>query len=159
MACISSVDLQTRLDVQELLSRWCHYLDHGQSQEWSRLFTLDSRVDAGPLGTFTGRDEIAQLPQRVADKGQGLWRHHLSNMMFERTGNLRELKVSAYCLTTDWSAGGALIQCSDFSAMLEYRCHWQIASMVTEPVGTMVTQNGIPSIAPSFATGACALPN
>lgn len=159
MGCISSVDLQTRLDVQELLSRWCHYLDHGQSQEWSRLFTLEGRVDAGMLGTFVGRDQISQLPERVAEKGGGLWRHHLSNIMFERTGSPRELEIRAYCLTTDWRAGGALVQGCDFTARLEKRCHWQIASMVTTPVGDTASPERLANLTPPYMAGSSSLPH
>jgi 3-phenylpropionate/cinnamic acid dioxygenase small subunit len=134
MTCISTVDLQTKMEVHELLSRFCHYLDHGKTEEWSQLFTTDAVLDVASLGLYDGRDEIAQIPQRVTQLGDGFWRHHLSNVMFTRTEQVRELEINAYCLTTDWSRGGALVNCADFRAILKSRCHWQVHHLVLTPV-------------------------
>lgn len=139
MGMISTVALQTKMDVQELLSRFCHYIDHGNAAEWSRLFTLDGTLDVAPLGVFTGREDIETVPALVHQKGGGLWRHHLSNVMFDRTADPRELEIRAYCLTTDWGKGGALAHCFDFHAVLRNRCHWQIAHLVMTPVDPSMT--------------------
>lgn len=135
MGCISTVDLQTKVDVQELLSRFCHFLDHDRSAEWARLFTADCRIDIGPLGTFRGREAVSALPAMVTECGGGLWRHHLTNVMLERTGTARELDLNAYCLITDWGDQGRMVACSDFHARLENRCHWQIADLTMRPLG------------------------
>lgn len=134
MGCISTVDLQTKTEVHELLSRFCHYLDHNKTAEWSQLFTTDAVIDGGYAGLYEGRAEIAQLPEKIALLGGGYWRHHLSNVMFSRTNLAREMEINAYCLTTDWSKEGALVHCSDFRAILKDRCHWQIHNLVLTPV-------------------------
>ncbi|MGV3770158.1 MAG: nuclear transport factor 2 family protein [Sphingobium phenoxybenzoativorans] len=135
MGCISTVDLQTKMEVQELVSRFCHFLDHNNAQEWTRLFTTDCHLDAGSVGIFNGRAAIIGIPELVYAKSAGNWRHHLSNVMIDRTGNARELEIHAYCLVTDWSKKGALISCYDFHARLQNRCHWQIADLKMRPVG------------------------
>lgn len=136
MGCISTVDLQTKMEVQELVSRYCHFLDHNNAHEWARLFTADCRLDCGSLGDFEGRTAIVEIPALVYAKGAGNLRHHLSNVMMERTGNARELELHAYCLVTDWGQKGAMVACFDFHARLRNRCHWQIAELTMKPVGT-----------------------
>lgn len=135
MGCISTVDLQTKMDIQELLSRYCHFIDHNNAIEWARLFTADCRMDCGSMGIFDGRAAIAGIPALVQAKGGGNLRHHLSNVMMERTANPRELDMHAYCLLTDWSRQGAMVACFDFHARLQNRCHWQIAELSMKPVG------------------------
>lgn len=134
MGSISTVDLQTKMDVHELLSRFCHFLDHNSGSEWARLFTPTAVIEKGPLGSFSGHSEISQIPAMVAEKGDGLLRHHLTNVMFERTGNPRELVIDAYFLGTDWGQGGALVHSADFKAVLQNRCHWQIAHLQLIPI-------------------------
>lgn len=140
MGCVSTVDLQTKMEAHELLSRFCHYLDHNKTSEWSHLFTADAVVDGGHMGIYEGRAEIAQIPAKISHLGNGFWRHHLSNVMFERTGHPRELEINAYCLTTDWSKEGALVHCSDFRAILKNRCHWQLHNLVLTPVAEACMQ-------------------
>jgi hypothetical protein len=135
MGCISTVDLQTKMEVQELVSRFCHFLDHDNATEWARLFTADCRLNCGSLGDFAGRGAILGIPALVQVKGSGNLRHHLSNVMMERTGNARELELHAYCLVTDWSKKGAMVACFDFHARLQNRCHWQIADLRMNAVG------------------------
>jgi hypothetical protein len=135
MGCISTVDLQTKMDVQELLSRYCHFLDHDNAAEWAKLFTADCHLDAGGLGIFEGRNAVSNIPSLVRMKGAGNWRHHLSNVMMERTSHARELEIKAYCLVTDWGKQGAMVGCFDFHARLQNRCHWQIVDLTMQPVG------------------------
>lgn len=135
MGFISTVDLQTKMDVQELLSRFCHFLDHNKATEWSRLFTVDCRIDLDKLGVFQGRDAILEIPRMVNDLGAGHWRHHLSNVMIDRTGSVRELEVNAYCIVTDWGRDGSVVHYADFSARLQNRCHWQIMELTLTSVG------------------------
>lgn len=151
MGSISTVDLQTKMDVHELLSRFCHFLDHNGGPEWARLFTPSAVIEKGPLGCFTGHSEICQIPAYVAEKGNGLLRHHLTNVMFERTGNPKELIVEAYFLGTDWGQGGALVHSADFKAVLLNRCHWQISHLKLTPISqTCVSAATQPS---SYGTG------
>ncbi|AUW58616.1 hypothetical protein C1T17_11415 [Sphingobium sp. SCG-1] len=134
MGSISTVDLQTKMDVHELLSRFCHFLDHNGGLEWARLFTPTAVIEKGPLGCFAGHSEICQIPAMVAEKGNGLLRHHLTNVMFERTGNVKELIVEAYFVGTDWGQGGAMVHSADFKAVLHNRCHWQISRLELTPI-------------------------
>lgn len=142
MGCISTIDLQTKMDVQELLSRFCYFLDHDKKLEWLRLFTLDAAIEMGPLGTFAGHTEIATVPGKVAERGNGLWRCVLTNVMFERTANIRELVVNACCMITDWSGGGTLAHCADFKATLQHRRYWQIDHLTMVPVGPVNLASG-----------------
>ena len=142
MGCISTIDLQTKMDVHELLSRFCYFLDHDKKLEWVRLFTPDAAIEMGPIGTFAGHAEIATVPGKVAERGNGMWRCVLTNIMFERTANLRELVVNACCMITDWSGRGVLAHCADFKATLQHRRYWQIDHLTMTPVGPVHFESG-----------------
>jgi hypothetical protein len=84
MTCISSVDHQTRLDVHELLARFCHHLDHDQSDAWGALFTLDGSFDCDAGYRFAGHAELATLPGIVRTCGGGIWRHTITATAMRR---------------------------------------------------------------------------
>lgn len=99
MSAFSAIDLQTRLEVQDLLSRFCHALDHNAVDRWAKLFTTDGYIDAPRLGCFKGREEIIKIPEMVHELGGGAWRHYLNNVYIERAEDNRDLKVEAYCMS------------------------------------------------------------
>jgi hypothetical protein len=74
------MDAEDRLEIHELISRYCHILDTRNWADLDKIFLPDSVVDSGPtLGVYRGLDEIA-----------GFWRgyahpdgHHALNVMIE----------------------------------------------------------------------------
>lgn len=140
MGVISNLDVQTRLDIREMLSRFCHAIDHVDECGWARLFTQDVKLSSALCGDFIGRDEILMLPQKMHDLGGGYWRHDFTNIVIDRTGNNRELKVRAYCTVTDWSAGGSPVFFADCAITVRNTCQWQISDMTA----TAIRADGMP---------------
>lgn len=134
----SAIDLQTRLEVQDLLSRFCHALDRNMVKDWVELFTEDGYVDAPRFGRFDGRDEIARLPDLVHEHGKGCWRHYLNNMYMDRLGDSRDLRVEAYCTVSDWSKKGNVVRSWDFSAHVGKRRGWKIIGLTLSAVTACV---------------------
>jgi hypothetical protein len=134
LSAFSAIDLQTRLEVQDLLSRFCHALDHNAVDRWAKLFTTDGYIDAPRLGCFKGREEIIKIPEMVHELGGGAWRHYLNNVYIERAEDNRDLKVEAYCMVSDWRKAGHVVRCWDFSAVVGKRNGLKFVSLLLKPV-------------------------
>jgi hypothetical protein len=134
MGVISNLDVQTRLDVREVLSRFCHAIDHVDECGWARLFTMDAKFRSALCGDFVGRDEILALPRKMHELGEGYWRHDFTNIVIDRTESHRTLKVRAYCTVTDWSDCGKPVFFADCVIILRNTCQWQIAELTAQAV-------------------------
>lgn len=147
VGAISTLDVQTRLDVHELLSRYCHLIDHGAGAAFSDLFTSDAVVEVGDEMRLVGRAEIATVPDMVQQRGGGAWRHQATNVIIDRGDHPRHLRVGAYLLVIDWSNGGALAGFSEYRLDLRKTCHWQIAGLFasTCPQGAGAVLAGAPA--------------
>lgn len=146
MSHFSAIDLQTRLEVQDLLSRFCHALDHNKVETWVRLFALEGYIDAPRLGCFSGREEIMKIPEMVRAQGGGAWRHYLNNMYIDHVEGSRDLRVEAYCMVSDWRQAGHVVRCWDFSARVGKRRDLKIISLKLTPVTDCEAQGGSPDL-------------
>jgi len=149
MAVISNLDVQTRLDVRELLSRFCHAVDHMDEAGWGRLFTADAKFHSPLCGDYGCRAELMDLPRKMHEEGGGFWRHEFTNIVIDRTGNNRELQVRAYCTVTDWKNGGQPVFFADCEIVLRHTSQWQIAILSTKAV----RPDGMPIVPARIAAG------
>lgn len=137
MGLISTVDIQTRLDICELLSRYCHFVDHDAGDDWAALFTRDGIFEVPGSFRLEGREQLSSMPRIVQDHGKGLWRHQITNILIDHSLNRKEMSVKAYGLVTDWGNGGTPISFSDYDIILRHSCHWQITHLKAD---TMMRQ-------------------
>lgn len=135
MGLVSTVDVQTRLDICELLNRYCHYVDHGQGDAWAGLFTLDGVFEVERMMKLRGRNQLRTMPGTVRQRGNGLWRHQITNVMIDHGGNLKEKIVKAYGLVSDWGNGGQPMSFCDYTIVMRSTCRWQIAHLSAAIVG------------------------
>jgi hypothetical protein len=62
---------EERLQVSELLSRYCHAMDAGRADLCATLFAKDARLDT-PVGVAEGRQAIQQwMQERIAQRPEG----------------------------------------------------------------------------------------
>lgn len=135
MSFVSTVDLQTRLDICELLNRYCHFLDHNRGECWAELFTCDGVFEIDGIGRLVGRERLKTMPATVYQKGGGLWRHQITNIMIDHNGNLKEKTVSAYAAVSDWGNAGRPVGFYDFTLTLCEKRRWQIARLSGALIG------------------------
>ncbi len=148
MVCISTIDLQTRLDVHELLSHFSHFLDHNQGASWAELFTLDGVFECSDGSRLRGSVDLATVPAKVSARGQGLWRHLITAVMISRNETRKALTVRAYGPVIDMSQSGALAAFYDYEFTLKFTSSWRIASAMAHRVGGVTaSQIGAASIA------------
>ena len=136
MACISTIDVQTRLDVQELLSHFSHSLDRGLGDRWADLFTADGVFECTDGNRMKGLAELATLPSLVRESGRGAWRHLITAVMIERCNSRKELVVNAYCPVIDMNDNGAVAAFYDFEFTLRFASRWRISRARAQPVGS-----------------------
>lgn len=135
MACISTIDIQTRLDVQELLSHFSHFLDHNQGSCWADLFTTDGVFECAGGRYLQGRTELATVPSLVNEAGVGAWRHVITAVVIERCNTRKDLTVHAYCPVIDMNQSSPLATFYDFDFTLRFASRWRISHALAVRVG------------------------
>lgn len=135
MGQVSTVDIHTRLEICELLTRYSHFADHDQGDEWADLFTFDGVFEARGMLRLAGREQLRTLPRMIAQQGGGCWRHQITNVMVDHA-QLNEKRVRAYCALFDWGNGGAPVKFYDFTMTLHKGRRWQIAQLTADVIGT-----------------------
>ncbi|CAN5274726.1 hypothetical protein BH10PSE12_BH10PSE12_09470 [soil metagenome] len=130
MGVLSTLDVQTRLDVHELVNRYCQLIDHGDGTAFTELFTADAVFEFQDDVKLVGRAEIAGVPGLIQKMGGGNWRHQVTNLVIDRMDQPRQLRVSAYVMVIDWSNGGSMACFAEYRMELRKTCHWQISNLL-----------------------------
>lgn len=141
MSCISTIDIQTRLDVQELLSHFSHFLDHDRGPCWADLFTTDGVFECADGDRLQGTAALATLPSIVNERGHGAWRHLITQVVIERCNTRKDLRVHAYCPVIDMDQNSALAAFYDFDFTLRFASRWRISRALARRVGTTSSAN------------------
>ena len=135
MTCISTIDLQTRLDVHELLSHFSHFLDHNQGACWADLFTVDGVFECADGNRLHGTAELATVPAMVHERGGGVWRHLITAVVIKRVNTRRHLVVQAYGPVVDMNQASAMAAFYDYAFTLKFCSSWRIAHALARRVG------------------------
>ncbi|WP_169542625.1 nuclear transport factor 2 family protein [Sphingomonas baiyangensis] len=140
MSSISTIDFQTRLDVQELLGRFAHYLDHGEAARWAGLFCLNGVFECGGSEgcdalRLEGSEALATLPAMIAERGGGEWRHIITAITIDRCAVRKDLIADAYGPVIDMGAGGAIAAFYDFRFQLHRAGGWRIRHVLAKRIG------------------------
>ena len=76
-----SVAVADRCDIDELLVRYCHCVDHGDADGWAALFTADGVFEVSGVMRLAGTERLRGMPGVVAEQGGGKWRHQITNIV------------------------------------------------------------------------------
>jgi hypothetical protein len=139
MACISTIDIQTRLDVQELLSHFSHFLDHNQGACWADLFTVDGMFECADGNRLRGTAALSTVPAMVNQRGRGAWRHLITAVVIKRVNTRKDLIVDAYGPVIDMNQNSAMAAFYDYSFTLKFGSSWRIARALANRVGGLAT--------------------
>ncbi len=147
MTCISTIDIQTRLDVHELLSHFSHFLDHDRGPCWADLFTTDGVFECSDGNRLRGATELVTLPALVVERGHGAWRHLITAVVIERCATRKDLTVHAYCPVIDMDQSSALAAFYDLDFRLRLASRWRISYAKARRVGATGAQVGAAALA------------
>ncbi|HEX7821429.1 MAG TPA: nuclear transport factor 2 family protein [Sphingobium sp.] len=122
----SAIDPTTRLEIHDLLARFCHDLDHGDVESWDSLFTRGAIFTSDMFGTFEDPQGIRLIPELVHSLGNGLWRFHFLNTVLSPV-NRRHVIAKSTLATLDCDSGLASRRVYDCVVELKLGRWWQIA--------------------------------
>jgi hypothetical protein len=155
MTCISTIDYQTRLDVQELLGQYSHFLDHDRGACWADLFTTDGVFECADGKRLEGPGALATLPGLVQAKGHGTWRHLITAIVIERSSDARKgLIVRAYGPVIDMDSPGALAAFYDYEFTLRFAARWRIKHVRATRIGSAASASIGAAALAAMPTGA-----
>jgi 3-phenylpropionate/cinnamic acid dioxygenase small subunit len=90
-----------RLEIQEVLARYCHCVDRGRWDAFVELFTEDCRLDLSQLmGLYEGRDGVRKFTETLAPIGVFM-RHLVTNVVIE--GDAERVRVESYVVAVTGS--------------------------------------------------------
>jgi uncharacterized protein (TIGR02246 family) len=100
--------LEEKEAIREVLSAYCFYVDNGEFDKWTDLFTEDGVFDAGPLAKVQGRQAIKEfITKAVPRKGEGQARKHCTmNSMIRVQG--AEAQADSYIVVVRESDQGIM---------------------------------------------------
>lgn len=116
-----ALTLADRVDIAEVLARYCHRVDHEDADGWAALFTQDGVFEVVGMMRMQGTEQLRGMPGVVAQQGGGKWRHQITNIACEPADAPDAeyaAEVRAYGLVTDWRTGGAPVSFTDYEIRL-----------------------------------------
>lgn len=128
MGTITSDD---RIAIAELFARYCHRVDHGDTEGWLELFTPDGSFEVAGVMRLEGHEQVGAMPGVVTAQGGGKWRHQITNIVVDGGDNSDVALVTAYGLVTDWGNKGQPMSFSDYAITLNrVDGAWRIRSLL-----------------------------
>ena len=96
-----------QIDIGELYSRYCHYIDQQQGDEWVGTFTEDGVFESPRFGRFAGHDALIKFTKVYRESLGGARTLHLTH---NRLTKIEGDSASSYCDFTYYHTKDAHIQ-------------------------------------------------
>jgi hypothetical protein len=112
------VSIEDTLAIQDLLGRYCWYVDEGMADEWAGLYTEDGIFEGTRPQPVCGRAALAEVPRQVKAHGQGKIRHQYGNLYIEPGADENTLVARFYNQLSSWDGGGKLTMLAISTATL-----------------------------------------
>ncbi|MEW6270531.1 MAG: nuclear transport factor 2 family protein [Thermodesulfobacteriota bacterium] len=96
---MSELSVSDRLEIQELLARYCHCIDRGRWERFPELFTEDCRLDMSQvMGLYEGRAGIQTFVDTLKPLGIFM-RHLVTNVVIEGDGERAHVESYVVAVT------------------------------------------------------------
>lgn len=104
--------LEEKEAIRDVMSAYCFYVDNGEFEKFTNLFTVDGIFEAGPLGKLQGREAIRNfITAAVPRGGEGPARKHCTlNHLIRVSGT--EAQADSYIIVLRESDSGGSIMAS-----------------------------------------------
>jgi hypothetical protein len=99
------VSVEEFLTIQELVARYCWYVDENQGEDWASLYTTDGIFEGTRPEPVVGREALAQVPGQLHGYFKGRSRHQVSNLYVERGEEPDTLTARFYNQVAQWDGG------------------------------------------------------
>lgn len=134
MNCVSMIDHETRVEIHEILARFCHYIVDGDATLWAGLFTPTGTLTCDGQTCAQGTAQLTAAAERIRLGGTSMSRHVITSVMIDAGPSRREILVRASGLVIDMNLEG-------LSEFYDYRFHvrklgsWRIDSLEAHRIG------------------------
>jgi hypothetical protein len=91
--------------IQDLLGRYCWYVDENRGEEWASLYTEDGVFEGTRPQPVCGHDALTQVPTGIAQQFEGRMRHQWSNLYLERGDDDHVIVARFYNQVGIWRDG------------------------------------------------------
>ncbi|HEY8513980.1 MAG TPA: nuclear transport factor 2 family protein [Candidatus Binatia bacterium] len=96
---MSQLSVADRLEIQELLSRYCHCIDRGRWDAFPDLFTEDCRLDLSQvMGLYEGRSGLQAFVDTMKPLGIFM-RHLVTNVVIDGDGERAHVESYVVAVT------------------------------------------------------------
>ena len=102
------VSIEDNLAIQDLLGRYCWYVDENKADEWAALYTEDGIFEGAGPQAAQGTEALKHIPAGVWAGGQGKMRHQYGNLYIDQGDDANTLVARFYNQIITWGAGGKL---------------------------------------------------
>jgi hypothetical protein len=99
------ISIQDTLAVQDLLARYCWYLDQNRGAEWAALYTEDGVFEGTRPQPVCGRPKLQEVPSQGWTYSKGTMRHQYTNLYIEAGSDENGLLVRFYNQVSTWTEG------------------------------------------------------
>lgn len=104
--------LEEKDAIRDVMSAYCFYVDNGEFEKFTNLFTADGIFEAGPMGKLQGREAIRNfITAAVPREGEGPARKHCTLNHLIRV-NGAEAQADSYIIVLRESDSGGSIMAS-----------------------------------------------
>jgi 3-phenylpropionate/cinnamic acid dioxygenase small subunit len=99
MVAMSELTVADRLEIQEVLARYCHCIDRGRWDAFPELFSDDCRLDLSQvMGLYEGRDGIRRFVDTLKPLGVFM-RHLVTNVVIRGDGERAHVESYVVAVT------------------------------------------------------------
>jgi hypothetical protein len=117
-AMTTPVPITDVLAVQDLLARYCWYIDENRGEDWANLYTEDGIFEGTRPEPVCGRAALTQVAPTLWAHSQGKLRHQYGNLYLERGDDENQLVARFYNQVSNWAEGGKLFMLALSTATL-----------------------------------------
>jgi ketosteroid isomerase-like protein len=131
------IPVEDVLAVQDLLGRYCWYVDENRGEDWASLYTEDGVFEGTWPDPVCGRAALAGVPAGIHQQFGGRMRHQWGNLQLDRGGD-HSLVERFYNQISIWRDGGSLVMMALSTARLvrtEADAPWRIQRNTIVPLG------------------------
>jgi hypothetical protein len=124
------VSVEDTLAVQDLLGRYCWYVDENRGEDWAALYTEDGVFEGTRPEPVIGTAALAQVPAGIHKHFEGRMRHQWGNLYLEQGDDGNTLVARFYNQISVWRDGGSLLMLAVSTARLvraDASAPWRIA--------------------------------
>jgi hypothetical protein len=104
-AAAKPVPVEDFLAVQELVARYCWYIDENRGADWASLYTDDGIFEGTRPAPVIGREALEKVPGELNGYFNGNLRHQAGNLYVEYGADPGTLIARFYNQVLQWDKG------------------------------------------------------